>query len=87
MAEERPSLPPATFQTLVAMLASQAMHALGLVGEEAKEAPKPDLEHAKFLIDLLGVLEEKSKGNVSDDEAKLLRGVLTDLRMAYVKSR
>ncbi len=80
-------LPPPSFQTLVATLASQAMHSLGLLAEEGKEPPKPNLEHAQFVIDLLGVLEEKTKSNLNDMERTLLQGALTDLRMAYVEKK
>ncbi len=84
---EAPPAPPASFQTLVAMFAGQAMRALGLIVEKEGEAPPtPDLAQAKTLIDLLGVLEEKTKGNLEPDEAALLRGVLTDLRMAFVQA-
>jgi hypothetical protein len=82
-----PELPPPSFQTLVATLASQAMHSLGMLAEEGKEPPPPNLEHAQFLIDLIGVIEIKTKGNLEKLEAEMLRGVLTDLRMAFVEAK
>jgi len=80
-------LPPAELSGLVSMLATQAFFALGLVRtqEEPDEAKEPDLEMAKFNIDLLGMLEEKTKGNLSDQEAKLLKETLSQLRMAFVQ--
>ena len=80
-------LPPPTFQVLVATLASQAMNSLGLLAEEGKEPPKANFEHAQFVIDLLGVIEEKTKGNLTDMERAMLQGALTDLRMAYVETK
>ena len=80
-------LPAPTFQTLVATLASQAMNSLGMLAEEGKEPPKANFDHAKFVIDLLGVLEEKTKGNLSEPEGAMIRGVLTDLRMAFVEAK
>lgn len=81
-------LPPADFLTLVSVLATQAMMALGaLPGEDGKEPPA-DLPHAKFLIDLVSVLEEKSKGNLRPDEESEIRRALHELRMLFVaKSR
>ncbi len=81
------SLPPAELSGLVSMLATQAFFALGLVraqGEPAEEK-EPDLEMAKFNIDLLDMLEEKTKGNLTDQESKLLQDTLNQLRMAFVQ--
>jgi hypothetical protein len=82
--QNQPSqIPPASFSFLVATLAAQAATALGL-------APDPDgktetnLELAKHFIDTLGLLEEKTKGNLTADEAALLTQSTTQLRMAYV---
>jgi hypothetical protein len=80
-------LPAPTFQTLVATLASQAMNSLGLLAEEGKEPPKPNFDHAQFIIDLLGVLDEKTKGNLDAAESGMLKGVLSDLRMAFVEAK
>jgi hypothetical protein len=80
-------LPPAELSGLVSMLATQAFYALGLVRAqgEPEEEIEPDLEMAKFNIDLLGMLEEKTKGNLTDQEAKLLKETLSQLRMAFVQ--
>jgi len=80
-------LPPAELSGLVSMLATQAFFALGLVHAqgEPEEKKEPDLEMAKFNIDLLGMLEEKTKGNLTDQEAKLLKDTLNQLRMAFVQ--
>jgi hypothetical protein len=76
-------LPPASFMTLVESLAAQALSTLGQIpGPDGK--PIVDLGYAKHLIDTLGVIEEKTKGNLSRDEAQVLEQVLHDLRMLYV---
>lgn len=77
------SLSPMDFSTFVLSLASSAMINLGVV--EDKDAPQdgPDLIAARQLIDIIGVLEEKTRGNLSDTEDKLLKSLLYDLRVQY----
>lgn len=84
--EEELPLPPATFEFLVVTLRMQAEFQLGLLhfGEE-KERPQPDLRAAQHSIDLLGVLSEKTKGNLSLEEQRLLENSLTELRFRYVQ--
>ena len=82
---ERPPLPPANFPGLVSMLATQVFFALGLIATEQNQGAQPDLDMAKFNIDMLAVLEEKTKGNLEDDEAKMLTDTLSQLRMAFVQ--
>ena len=82
---ERPPLPPANFPGLVSMLATQVFFALGLIATEQNKDAQPDLDMAKFNIDMLIVLEEKTKGNLSDDEEKMLTDTLGQLRMAFVQ--
>lgn len=84
-AGERPPLPPANFPGLVSMLATQVFFALGLIATEQNKGAQPDLEMAKFNIDMLAVLEEKTKGNLGDEEEKMLTDTLSQLRMAFVQ--
>ncbi len=86
-AEEQIPLPPATFGYLVFLLRTQAELHLGLLhyGEE-KDRPKPDLHLAQHSIDLLGVLHEKTKGNLALEEERLLENSLTELRFRYVQA-
>lgn len=78
-------LPAADFSGLVSMLTTQAFFALGLIrAEEDKEQPA-DLQLAKYNIDMLEIIEQKSKGNLTEDEEKLLSGALHQLRMSFVK--
>ena len=83
--EQKPQLPPADFSGLVSILASQAFYALGVFKMDEKNEREPDFVMAKFNIDMLGVLEEKCKGNLSDDESKILKSTLEQLRMAFVQ--
>jgi hypothetical protein len=78
-------LPEADFPTLVSMLATQAFFALGLLQIKGEPKAAPDLEAAKYNIDILSMLEEKTKGNLQPEEAKLLEDTLYNLRMAFVQ--
>ena len=85
--EPRPSMPEANFSGLVSMLATQAFYALGLIRPEGDEDKKvePDWDIAKFKIDMLGMLEEKCKDNLTEEEAGLLKSTLDQLRMLFVQ--
>ena len=78
-------LPPASFAFLVLSLRAQAEMQLGLVqfGEEKAE---PDLPLARHTIDLLGILLEKTKGNLALEEHRLLENSLTELRFRFVQA-
>ena len=79
-------LPKGDISTLISMLATQAMFAMGFIQTEKDKEPTVDLNMAKFNIDLLETLEEKTKGNLSDDEQKMLTDAVSQLRMGYVKA-
>ena len=85
--ERHPCLPPASFSGLVSLLVTQALFALGLLIEEKDKDKKvePNLVLAKFNIDTLATLEEKTKGNLTKEEQELLSGALHQLRMTYVQ--
>lgn len=77
-------IPPASFEMLVTMLATQALVALGQVpGSEGKtmELNKP---LAKHFIDLLAVLETKTNGNLEPPQSKMLADLLHNLRMQFL---
>ena len=78
-------LPDADFPSLVSMLATQAFFALGLLRIKGEPETKPDLEAAKYNIDVLAMLQEKTKGNLQPEEIKLLEDTLYNLRMAFVQ--
>jgi predicted phage gp36 major capsid-like protein len=78
-------LPPANFETLVSTMATQVLMALGGMQDRRTGKSIVDLDLAKFHIDCLTVLEEKTRGNLSDDEKNLLDQVLYETRMHYVQ--
>ena len=82
--EEPP--PQADFLTLVAGLAGQAAIHLGMVEHPIEKQLKKDLRQARYTIDLLGVLEEKTRGNLNAEESRVFSMLLTDLRMRYVEA-
>lgn len=83
--KERPPLPEANFSGLVSMLATQAFFAMGVLRPEEYKDQPADMEMAKFNIDMIGVIEEKTKGNLSKEEGDFLSNTLQQLRMTFVK--
>jgi hypothetical protein len=84
-AQGRGELPPADFKGLVGLLASQAIMGLGAMPDKTGKGVMIDLEGAKFAIDLLAMIEEKTKGNLDDEESKELEAVLVELRSRFVQ--
>jgi len=78
------SVPPIDFNTFVLSLSTSALVHLGVVPNPETGETAPQLALAKQTIDLLGLLEEKTTGNLTGEEERLLAQVLTDLRMRYV---
>ena len=87
MSDSEYPLPPATFEVLIASLKMQAEMQLGLFhfGEES-DRPKPDVRLARHSIDMLAMLEEKTRGNVSIEEKRLVENSLTELRFRYIQA-
>jgi hypothetical protein len=81
------ALGPIDFSTHILSLASSAMCALGAMPAPGGETMELDLESAHHLIDVLGMLEVKTKGNLDESEQKLLQSLLYDLRVAYVDAQ
>lgn len=77
-------MPPASFQMLVSTLATQALSSLGHLPDPIEGKPVVRKPIAKHFIDTLSVLEEKTKGNLTDEEKEMLNGALHQLRMAFV---
>ena len=78
-------IPPATFTFLIVSLRAQAEMQLGLMNFSEEEKAEPDLPLARHTIDLMGVLLEKTKGNLALDEQRLLENSLTELRFRFVQ--
>ena len=75
---------PASFLSLIMSLASNAAASLGMMPHPVTGETGVDLRTAKHWIDVLGMLEEKTHGNLDQQEAQALEGLLADLRMQYV---
>ena len=87
MAEQEQSLGPVDFSTHVLSLASTALIALGQMPGPEGESHELDLETARHLIDVLAMLEHRTKGNLDEAEQKLLGSLIYDLRVAYVDAQ
>ncbi|MEW6351960.1 MAG: DUF1844 domain-containing protein [Thermodesulfobacteriota bacterium] len=79
------TLPPVTFSALILDLANTVLFQLGLLRLSEDTEPEKDLVGARRTIDLLGLLEEKTRGNLTDDEKRLITETLYQLRMTYVE--
>ena len=80
-------MPPATFEFLVHTLFTQALMALGRIPNPITNKAIKNLPTAKHFIDTLDMLEEKTKGNLATEEARLLEEIQHQLRTMYVESR
>lgn len=76
---------PASFVNFLSTLATNAAASLGAMPHPATGQRTVDLETGKYWLDILGMLTEKTKGNLHPQEARLLQGILGDLRMQYVQ--
>ena len=79
-------LPPANFMVLLSTLATQAMASLGFIPDPSTGKPNVNRPMAKHFIDMLAMLQEKTKGNLDEEETNHLRDALHQLRMTYVSS-
>ncbi|MDI6606442.1 MAG: DUF1844 domain-containing protein [Candidatus Omnitrophota bacterium] len=79
--------PEADFKFFVTTLALQASIALGGMPNPVTNKKEEDFTQAKFIIDTLGMLKEKTKGNLNKEEEGLLENILYELRMQYVERR
>jgi len=87
MSDQNFHLPPATFEILILSLKTQTEMHLGLVyfGEE-KDRPEPDFPIARHSIDMLAMLQDKTRGNCTMEEQRLLENTLTELRFRFVQA-
>ena len=81
------ALGPVDFSTHILSLASTALIALGKMPAPDGQPHPLDLETARHLIDVLGMLEQKTKGNLDEAEGRLLASLIYDLRVAYVDAQ
>ena len=81
-----PAFPPVDFHTFVLSLGSSALLHLGEIENPNDGVSQKDLPLAKHTIDILVMLEEKTKGNLSSAEERLMESLLYDLRLRYVEA-
>jgi hypothetical protein len=86
-AHEDYPLPEINFPTFIFSLNSSALVSLGVIEDPSVNKKVKNLPLAKQTIDILGMLEKKTQGNLSEDEASMLKTMLYELRMLYVKER
>jgi hypothetical protein len=80
-------LPEINFATFIFSLNHSVLVHLGVVEDPVTGKKEKNLPIAKQTIDILGMLEEKTKGNLTKDEEKMLKNMLYDLRMIYIKEK
>ncbi len=78
-------VPPANFPSFLLSLHSAALIHLGLVPNPADNQVRVDLPIARYHIDLLEMLEKKTQGNLDEEEDKLIKNILYELRMAFLE--
>lgn len=78
-------LPQGDLAGLINMLATQALFAMGVLRVQDQEEREPDLEMARYNIDMLQALEAKTKGNLTPEEEAVLKNTLSELRMGFVQ--
>ena len=85
--DQQPPLPEINFATFVVSLNASALLHLGALEDPTTGKTDKNLPMAKQTIDILSMLEEKTAGNLSKDEENLLKSILYDLRIIYVKEK
>ena len=83
---EAPPFPEANLLTLIFSLYTHAQICLGVLPDPLTQQPQKDLPQAKYNIDLLGVLQAKTTGNLTQEEEQTLESILYEARMAYVSA-
>jgi hypothetical protein len=84
-AEQETDLPPASFLNLILSLGTEAMMAMGQIPHPADPQPYVDRQQARYLIDMLDMLREKTQGNLNDAEQEAIVDLLHQLRMRFIR--
>jgi hypothetical protein len=80
--------PKESSQEFAMFLSSLAMQAYGALGEETDLGPgRINLPQAKYLIDVLGMIEDKTRGNLTEEESRMIEALVYELRMKYVEKK
>ena len=84
--ESKPGpLPEIDFSSFIFSLSTSALFHLGEIPDPVTQKREKDLPLAKQTIDILGILKEKTRGNLTPDEERLMENILTDLRWRYIR--
>lgn len=83
----QPQMPPASLEMLLTSLATEAMMSMGQIPQYGTEKLEINIAQARYAIDMIEVLQEKTKGNLSSDEDTGLTNLLHQLRMAFVQAQ
>lgn len=81
------ALPKVDFSGFILSIYSTGLVQLGKVEDPSSGEVKKDLTMAKYTIDMMAMLSEKTKGNLNEDETKLMQALLSEIRMVYVEAR
>lgn len=82
-----PPLPEVNFSTFIVSMSTEVLFHLGEFPHPVSGEKKKDLVLAKHVIDTLSMLKEKTQGNLTEEEQKLMEGMLYDLRMAFIRAK
>ena len=82
----QPEIPPASFEMLITTLSTQAIAAMGFIPDPMTGQANQNMPMARHFVDTLGILEEKTKGNLTEDEQNLITESLHRLRMAFINA-
>jgi len=85
--QDMSQLPEINFSTFIMSLNASALVSLGIIDDPGSGTKNKNLPLSKQTIDILVMLEEKTRGNLSSEEEQMLKGILYELRMLYVKER
>lgn len=85
--EDKKALPKIDFSSFILSLYSSGLVQLGKVEDPSTGKKSVNLELAKHSIDMVAMLEEKTKGNLNEEESNLLKALLSELRLAYVEAK
>lgn len=85
--EQAAPLPTIDFSTFIMSLNASALVHLGVIDDPTTGKKVKNLPLGKQTVDMLRMLQEKTQGNLTDEEAKLLQGILYDLKIAYVRQK
>ena len=83
-ASEDAAMPPASFEVLLSMLATEAAISMGQLPHPTTGQPEKNLDQARYLVDTIEMLEEKTRGNLTDEESAGITDLLHQLRMLFI---